>query len=800
MPPKPKNKKRLLLLDSHAIIHRAYHAMPDFTSNRGEPTGALYGVATMLFKAVKDFNPDWVIACFDLPEPTHRHKVFEEYKAGRAKADDALVAQLERAKDLFKAFNVPVISYPGFEADDIIGTIVHKTKKNKDVEVIIASGDMDTLQLVEEKRVKVFTLKRGINDTVIYDEKAVEERYGFPSNFLPDFKGLRGDPSDNIPGIQGIGEKTATDLIKNFGSIEEIYKKLKKDKTQFEKKGIKPRIIKLLEEGEDEALFSKELGTIRLDAPIEFKLDKPWPESYDYQKADSFFAELEFRSLRGRLKDLFNGSKPTQKTGEELKKKVEKEPEPQKLIEDNIDPDDLERTKIAFWLLDSNKTNPSTEDLISYANAKSFSEAKQKIMNDLKKIPELQKIYDEIEMPLYPILKKAKERGILIDVDYLKKLSKDYHKVLNQLQKQIWEIAGTEFNTNSPKQLGEILFDKLGIPSKGVKKTKTGSYSTNADVLEKLRDENKIVDLLLEYREYQKLLSTYIDNIPEMLDEENKLHTTFLQTGTSTGRFSSQDPNLQNIPIKTELGRNIRNGFLATKGFAFVALDYSQIDLRAAAILSGDKKLTASFKEGFDIHSAVASEMFGVPKDEVDKEMRRRAKVINFGILYGMGVNALRNNLGKDKTTQADAREYLDAYFAAFPDLTKYLEDTKEFARKNGYTETYFKRRRYFPGIKSRVPFIRAAAERQASNAPIQGTASDIIKIATINIEKELEKKGLSNDIYLVLQIHDELIYEVKTEKLREAEEMLKNVMENALKAEVPLVVSVNEGANWGDL
>ncbi len=788
---KKGKKKRLLLLDSHAIIHRAYHAMPDFTSSTGEPTGALYGVSTMLFKAVKDFDPDYVIAAFDLPKPTHRHEVFKEYKAGRAKVDEPLIAQLERAKDLFEAFNIPVFTAEGFEADDVIGTLVEKTKNEKDFEVIIASGDMDTLQLVDKKRVRVFTLKRGINDTIIYDEDGVKERFGFGPKLLPDYKGLRGDPSDNIPGIVGIGEKSAGELIKGFGSIEEIYKKLKKDEAAFEKAGIKKRIVELLKTNEAEALFSKTLGTIRKDAPVDFKLGKRWPDLYDESKALAFFDEVGFKSLKGRLKSLFNG---------ELKPDSSQSPKEAVAMQSSFFGEDLEEVKVALWLLDSNKTNLTTEDIFSYAKTSDPNIARKKIMDDLAKIPELQKIYNEMELPIMPILKKAKERGILIDKEYLKDLSKKYHLVLNKLQNSIWEIAGAEFNINSPKQLGEILFVKMAIPVKGVKKTSTGAFSTNADVLEKLSEDHKIVGLILEYREYQKLLSTYIDNIPNMLDENSSLHTTFVQTGTSTGRISSQDPNLQNIPIKTELGKNIRKAFLARDGFIFVSLDYSQIDLRVAAALSGDRKLINSFKEGFDIHTAVACEMFGVAPENVDKEMRRRAKVINFGILYGMGVNALRGNLGRDKTSQDEARDYLEAYFKAFPDLANYLEDTKTFARKYGYTETLFKRRRYFPGIRSPIPFIKAAAERQAANAPIQGTSSDIIKIATVKAQQALEKNKLDSDAYLVLQIHDELIYEVRKEKASQVTKIIKDEMENAVKTEVPFAVSSNQGSHWGEL
>ncbi len=783
-----KKKKRLVLLDAHAIIHRAYHALPDFTSVKGEPTGALYGLTAMLLKIVADLKPDYLVACYDLPEPTYRHEAYKEYKAGRAKTDDELVVQLERSRNLLQAFNIPIYEKAGFEADDVLGTIVEKMKGEKGIDIIIASGDMDTLQLVKGKRVRVYTLKKGIRDTIIYDENAVIERFGFPPKLLPDFKGLRGDPSDNIIGIAGIGEKTATELIVAFGSIEEIYRKLKKDKSAFEKRGIKPRVIKLLEDGEEEAVFSKMLAEIHRDVPIQFELPSvSWEEGLSLDPILELFTELNFRTLGDRVKQMF---KKTETLVFEEKKEEE----------ESVDETELAKVAIALWLLSSDITNPTLDDILSYARAKTFSEAREVIYKKLKE-QKLEKVHQDIEVPLIPIIKSMEERGILIDCKYLIKLSKDYHRELEKFEKRIYKHAGEEFNINSPKQLGEVLFERMGLFVKNQKRTGTGQKSTRESELEKMKDLHPVIEDILGYRELQKLLSTYIDNLPNMVGEDGRLHSKLLQAGTTTGRMASQNPNLQNIPIRTELGRKIRNAFVAQSEFLLVALDYSQIELRIASFLSGDKKLISIFREGGDVHRAVAAEVFGVPPEMVDAEMRRRAKIINFGILYGMGVNALRQNLG---TTRSEAQEFYNNYFKNFSGLAHYLTHVKAEAERKGYTETLFGRRRFFEGIRSRLPHIKAAAERMAINAPIQGASADIIKIAMIRVHDNIVKKGLESDARLLLQVHDELVFEVRKPKVKELARDIKSIMESVLTKEetmgVPLIVDVSAGENWGDM
>jgi DNA polymerase-1 len=783
-----KNQK-LVLLDAHAIIHRAYHALPEFTSSQGEPTGALYGLTAMLLKMIEDLKPDYLVACYDLPDPTYRHEVYEGYKATRKATDDALVAQLNRSRDIFAVFNIPIYEKPGFEADDMLGTIVEEMKGKKGVDIVIASGDMDTLQLVDDRHVQVYTLKKGIQDTILYDEDAVMARFGFPPEHLPDYKGLRGDPSDNIIGIPGIGEKTASELIQKFGTIENLYKTLKKSEKPLLDAGIKPRIVALLKDHEEEALFSKMLASIRRDAPIHFSLPKPWREGVETDKILTLFTDLNFRTLSARVKTVF-GTKSLLDDG------VLEETEPEEVF----DPIELKKLSIAVWLLDSERNNPSRDDILAYAKTNTLKEAGPKLLAELKK-EKLDSVFTDIEVPLIPVIETMEKRGVLIDESYLKELSVEYHKALSKLESKIHAHVGHEFNINSPKQLGDVLFDELSISIKNQKKTSTGQRSTRESELEKMRDLHPVIDEILAYRELQKLLGTYIDTIPTLLDSEKRLHTTFIQTGAATGRMASKDPGIQNIPIRTELGKRIRNAFLASPRFSLLTFDYSQIELRLAAFLSEDEKLMEIFREGGDVHQAVAAEVFGVLPKDVDKEMRRRAKVINFGILYGMGVNALKVNLG---TTREEAQKFYNDYFEKFTGLAGYLENVKRDARKNGYTETFFGRKRYFAALKSSLPYVVAQAERMAINAPIQGTGADIVKIAMARCEVYRREHSLEQDLYLLLQVHDELVFEVKNERVDEVVAPIKKIMESVLTPKdtkgVPILVEASVGKNWGEL
>ncbi len=790
---KTTDAKRLILLDTHAILHRAYHALPDFTSPSGEPTGALYGVVSMLLRIIEDLRPDFIIACYDLPEPTYRHEAFAGYKAQREKTDEALVAQIIRSRDIFTAFGIPMYECPGFEADDVLGTIAEKTKEASDLEIIIASGDMDTMQCVDGKRVQVYTLKKGINDTILYDEKAVKERFGFPPKYVADYKGLRGDTSDNIPGIVGIGEKTATDLIQKFGGLDGLYKKLHKNPDALIEAGIKPRIVKLLTEGEEEAQFSKMLATIRTDVPINFSVPTiPWQVAFTPETVLNLFTELGFRTLSARVRTLLE--LPT-----ETLQNVAAEP--------SVPPAVVEAASIKLWLLESERTNASYTDIVdfgrAYLEATDFVSTDAKLTMAITKTGALQYVYEQIEVPLMAVVKVLTETGILLDVSYLKTLGTTMHAELATLETEIYRQAGMEFNINSPKQLGDVLFDGLGLKPKNQKKTAGGQRSTKESELEKLANDHPIIAHILRYRELQKLASTYVDTLPTQVAADGRVHSTFMQTGTVTGRLSSKDPNLQNIPTRTEEGKAIRRAFVASPGYTMVGIDYSQIELRIAAILSKDEKMLEIFRRGEDVHTGVAVRVFGVTPAEVTSEMRRKAKVINFGILYGMGVNALRTNLGPE-TSREEAQSFLTAYFNTFTRLAEYLEETKEYARQHGYTETLFGRRRHFPGIKSHAPFIKAQAERMAINAPIQGTAADVLRVAMNEIYAYLLQAELLDRVRMLLPVHDELIFEITDSEVETYIPNLVSIMEGVLRNHdtegVPLKVDVAVGKNWADL
>lgn len=782
-------KKRLVLLDAHAIIHRAYHALPGFSSSKGEPTGALYGFISMLISIVHDLKPDAVVACYDLPGKTFRHEAYEEYKAGRQQTKDDLIPQLQRSRDICTAFGIPLYDAVGYEADDMLGTIVHQLKESHDIEIVIASGDMDTLQLVRGDEVTVYTLRKGIKDTVLYNEEKVRERFGFAPVQLTDYKGLRGDPSDNIPGVYGIGEKTAMTLVQKFETIEQLYEKLEKDSDLFKKEGISAGVIKKLEEGKESAFFSKALATIRHDAPIAFVYPEgtSWKQGRMRDPIEKMCLELEFRSLIPRLESegiMTMSEKNTDHT--------------------DIDPRELHALGIGLWLLDSEITHPTLEDIFHVTKTQAWEMAKKKIMSELQ-AKNLWNVYQEIELPLVPILEKMHTQGIVLDPEYFQTVSKQYHTELEQLEEQIFKLAGTSFNIKSPKQLGEILFDTLGLGEKKIKKTKGGARSTQESELQKMVHKNEIIPLILRYRNIQKILSTYIDNIPKLADGNQVIHTELIQTGTTTGRFSSQNPNLQNIPASDEFRTIVRNGFIARPGYSLLACDYSQIELRVAALLSGEPHFIKIFQDGRDIHTAVASRVFNVDEHAVTKDMRRQAKVINFGIIYGMGVRALQENLG---SSREDAQKFYTEYFHQFPGLQDYLENVKRSATVKGYTETLFGRRRYFPGLRSKIPYIQSQAERMAINAPIQGTATaDIIKLALVHIAQRFSDEKMETHMYPILQVHDELVFEVEDAYIDQAQALIQDEMEHVLErsflkyqSPVPLKISIALGKRWGDM
>ncbi len=793
---KKSQPQRLVLLDSHALLHSAYHALPDFSSSKGEPTGALFGLITRILKIVADLKPDYIIAARDLPGATHRHDLFEAYKGTRAEIDKELIAQLERAPKVFEAFGIPVYEYAGYEADDVIGTIVKKVSVRSDLATVIVTGDMDLFQLITDR---TFVYKTGfsLTDLKFFDEGAVNDKFGFGPERVVDYKGLVGDQSDNIPGVVGVGEVTAKKLIIEYGSLDNIYEALRTKGVEAVAKttGVRKSYVQLVADNRSQAMFSKQLATIHADVPIKFELPKrQWHLTDNAVTMLALCEELEFKSLKERIGSLAGES-------------IEKIEAPAQ----QIDPEELRETALALWLLHSDTTNPSLEDILRAAGTEDFSKAKEAIFSQLRATGKLQEVYDTIEKPLLPVVARMNESGVYIDEKHLKDLSKEYSKELGVLAGRIYEHAGHEFNINSPKQLADVIYDELKVVPEKMKKTAGGARTTREEELVKLSPLHPVIADVLAYRELQKLLSTYIEKMPALIAPDGRLHAEFLQTGTTTGRMGCQNPNLQNIPIKTELGRRIRTAFAAPKGHVLVAIDYSQIELRIAAGLSGDEKLVGIFKSGGDVHSAVAAEVFGVPPELVDYEMRRRAKVINFGILYGMGVNALKGNLGPS-VTREEAAQFLSEYFKNFAGIARFIEQTKAEAARQGFTETIFGRRRYFSGFKSSLPGLRAQAERMAVNAPMQGTQSDIIKLAMVEADKLIEKKGWrdpSNSsgqakAKLVMQVHDELVYELDENIAEEAAREIRAVMERAAPTDklsgVPILAEASIGKDWGTL
>lgn len=887
------DKKKLVLIDSNAIIHRAYHALPPLTTKKGELVNAVYGFTSVLLNVLSRFKPDYIMAAFDLKEPTFRHKEFKEYKATRVKAPDDLYEQIPRVKKIVEAFNIPIAEKEGYEADDLIATFARKTEKlHPDVEVIIVTGDLDTLQLVDEK-IKVFALRRGMSDSVLYDKKAIMGRYGLSPEQMVDYKGLRGDPSDNLPGVKGVGEKTATELLKKYKTLENIYKHLSE---------IKEGVRKKLEHDKVQAYFSKKLAKLVENVPVNFDLEKARAEDFSRVKVINLLRELEFFSLLRRLPGYEDHLKKiereaTQKPrSEKLEwKKINSDELPdiknylslvadgkihgslkgivfslnpkssfyvsqindeiKKIISDEkikkigydlkkdwriLDENKIELrgmdfdVQLAAYLLNSGE-NLSWEDLVlrelgtmvqkeekkSGQTSLVFQEdkkdiekicrkatlnfsLKERLEGKLEKISReqiiegkentIKNLFRNLEMPLVEILARMEKAGIKINKTVLQGISEKLNQRVEKLEKEIQKLAGGEFNVNSSTQLREILFEKLKIPTKDIKKGKTG-YSTASSELQKIKDLHPIIGKIEEYRELFKLKTTYLDTLPNLTDDQSRLHTTFNQAVTATGRLSSSEPNLQNIPIRTGLGQLIRTAFEAEQDCQLVSADYSQIELRIAAHLSGDVRMITTFLEGEDIHTATAARVWKTDLSKVTKKMRSAAKALNFGIIYGMSVFGFAQSAG---VGQDEAREFIRKYFENYPQIAQFLEEVKISAREKGYVETEMGRRRYIPEINSTNIQLRNQAERMAVNMPIQGLAADIIKLAMIAVDKLICEKYPKAQ--MVLQIHDELLFEVPE---REAEKFARDIkaeMDTVYKLSVPLVADVKVGDNWGEI
>ena len=808
------NKKRLVLLDAHAILHRSYHGMPEFTDRNGQPVGALYGYISMIARIKNDLKPDYIAACYDLPRPTFRHLAYDNYKGTRSATDEALKSQIDISYDICAGLNIPIYKCEGFEADDVLGTIAEIVKTSSpDIEIIIASGDMDTMQLIDDN-VKVYTLKKA-NETALYDRDAMYVKYGFYPLQIPDYKAIAGDSSDNIIGVSGIGVKGATDLIQKYNDLDNIYKHIEAENFDFKKEGLRERTVKLLIEHKDSAYFSKTLATIRLDVPINFM---PCTWAVDAEAYRALCDRFNFKSLRNRFDDYM-------------------EDKPVSLDDDKpIAYDEYAHTglKTMMNLHDSEMVNIKVADVLDQLNVKSIEEAENKLKELLSNekinikvandnnIHTLYDYYKIVEQPIIEIIKHIEDSGICVSSDMLSVQSKKLHEIIIELEKSIYSSAGGEFNINSPKQLADIIYDKLGLGEK-IKKTKTGQRSTNMEMLNSLRDEHEIINNIIKYRELYKLVSTYIDALPDYIKDDGKIHSKLILNGAATGRFSSEHPNLQNLPAKSGEAIEIRKSFMAVEGHKLISLDYSQIELRLAAILSGDEALLQIFRDDIDVHAGVAALVYDKDAADISGDERRHAKAINFGILYGMGVNALKDSMGVER---AVAQEFYYKYKERFHVLMNYMDQVKRRAEATGYTETLFGRRRQIPLLKSKLPFMKAQGERIAINAPVQGTGAEIIKFAMIDISEyiqdknkdnkdKLNKNGIAKDsketstekeideIKMIMQVHDELIFEVRENDNISAKE-IKNIMENVLNKRhvniIPIAVGVSEGKNLFEL
>lgn len=808
---KSNKNKRLVLLDAHAILHRSYHGMPEFTDRNGQPVGALYGYISMIARIKNDLKPDYMAACYDLPRPTFRHLAYDNYKGTRSATDEALKSQIDISYDICKGLNIPIYKCEGFEADDLLGTIAEIMKmSHPEVEVIIASGDMDTMQLIDDN-VKVYTLKKA-NETVLYGSAEVYSKYGFYPNQIADYKAIAGDTSDNIIGVPGIGVKGATDLIQRYNDLDNIYKNIEKENFDYKKEGLRERLIKLLIENKDSAYFSKTLATIRLDVPITF-IPTMW--SVDAEVYRALCDRFNFKSLRNKFDDYMDDK-------------------PVSLDDDKpivYDEYAYRGLKTMMNLYDSEMVNIKVADILENLNVKSTEDAENKLKEILTNekinliIPNdngmcsLYDYYQIVEYPIVKIIKHIEESGIQVNAEMLRIQSKKLHEIIIELEKSIYNFAGGEFNINSPKQLADIIYDKLNLGEK-IKKTKTGQRSTNMEMLNSLRDEHEIIDKIIKYRELYKLVSTYIDTLPDYIKEDGKIHSKLILNGAATGRFSSEHPNLQNLPAKSGEALEIRKAFTASYGHKLLSLDYSQIELRLAAILSGDEALLQIFRDGIDVHAGVAALVYDKLATDINNDERRHAKAINFGILYGMGVNALKDSMGVERVV---AQEFYNKYKERFYVLMNYLDDVKRRAEATGYTETLFGRRRQIPLLRSKLPFMRAQGERIAINAPVQGAGAELIKLAMIDVYRYIQEKNKeevkekNNDttnlskttletkmnIKMIMQVHDELIFEIKEDDNTSAKE-IKNIMENVLKKRgidiIPIAVGVSEGHNLFEL
>ncbi len=916
------DRPKLVLIDGHALAYRAFHALPaDLKTSRGELTNAVYGFTSMLLNVLRDEQPDYIAVTFDKGR-TFRHDTYPDYKAHRVKMPDEMHDQMARIRQVVQALSIPIFEVEGYEADDLLGTLARQAAE-QGVETLIVTGDTDALQLVDD-HTRVLTSRWRFSETVTYDEETVRQRYGLSPAQLVDLKALEGDKSDNIPGVRGVGRKTAVKLLQKYGSLEGIYEHLDE---------LSPSLRRKLEAGREAAFLSKALATIRRDAPIRLNLEACRSRAFDREQVMRLFRELEFRSLVDRVPQP-EGEKPSGRprqlglfeaaaeptaapgpepasyqviadlpalealvarlqtveaitldtetthtdpmqaelvgialtdgpgrgyyvpiagpdgTGEglppaqalEVLRPLLEGPTPFKyghnvkydltvlaLLGVHLAPPAFD-TMIAEWLLNPASGNLGLKNLAWARLGEEMTPITDLIGKGKKQItmrqvpveeaaryacadvdmthrlvgvlePELKEkalwsLFTDLEMPLVPVLAAMEMAGVRLDVDLLARMSRELAARLGELERQIHEMVGFPFNVNSTQQLSDVLFVHLKLPATGVRKTKSGHYSTGAGVLEKLRGLHPVVDLILEHRQLAKLKSTYVDALPRMVNPRTgRLHTSYNQTGTVTGRISSSAPNLQNIPIRSELGRQVRRAFVAEPGWRLVGADYSQIELRIMAHVADDPGLQAAFQRGEDIHASTAAAVLGVALEEVTPEMRRLAKSVNFGLSYGQTAYGLAQTTG---LSQEEAEAFIRTYFERFPGVRAYIERTKRQALEQGYVETLLGRRRYFPNLANLRGPARGRAEREAINAPIQGTAADIIKIAMVRLHRSLQEQGFQ--ARMILQVHDELILEAPEEEVPTVAPLVREVMESAFTLKVPLKVDLKVGENWEEM
>ncbi len=777
--------KKLLLIDAYAMIFRAYYAFiraPRMNS-KGENTSAIFGFCITLDDLIKKINPTHIGVAFDPAGGTFRHEAYEQYKAQRPETPEDIRKAVPVIKQLLEAMNIPILEVPGFEADDVIGTLSHMGEK-AGYEVYMATPDKDYGQLVSDH---VFMYRpRHTGGFELMGPKEVCDKYGLQyKEQVIDLLGLMGDASDNIPGCKGVGEKTAVALLRQFGSIENMLAHTDE---------IKGALRTKVESQVEEIKFSKFLATIRTDVPIALDESLLAKKEPNLDALTKLYQDLEFNTLLKKLAPsaISNANTPPYREGKGVgpSAKSAKPADPNQL-DLFADPEEQNDQMVNDQMVNAFDTieNRLCQYLLNPEVA--FNPNKEPDWEALKADADLWNLYNEVELPLVPVLREMEAAGVRIDVPKLKQAEEALTEELNALEQRIYALAGEPFNINSPRQVGELLFDKLQLDSKA-KKSKTGQYSTSEEVLVALKEKHEIVGLILDYRELKKLISTYISTLPGYIAEDGKIHTTYNQTVTATGRLSSSNPNLQNLPIRSERGRFIREAVIPDEGCLFLSADYSQIELRLMAHFSQDEHMLAAFRSGQDIHAATAAKIYGLPIDQVTKDQRRKAKTANFGIIYGISAFGLAQQLD---CSRSEAKQLIDDYFAAFPRVISYIESQKELARQKGYAETLFGRKRYLPDIHSHNATVRSFAERNAVNAPIQGTAADIIKMAMVSIHRRLKEENLQAQ--MIMQVHDELNFNVPVTEVDRVREIVVSEMQNAVHLSIPLIAECGVGENW---